>query len=124
MPELQITSEPIIEHVVLPTYTDQPEADQAWVDIDVSPMTGADMDVYDEDSTDGNKVISLTFRLLAERIKKWNFTYKDAAGTDQPTPITAENVRHLNITDFSYLNKIVRTKSSTGPGIGDPAKKV
>ena len=124
MPELQINSEPIIEHVFLPSFKSLPESEQAWVDIDVSPMTGADMDVYDEDDTTGNKVISLTFRLLAERIKKWNFTTKDASGADVPTPITSESVRHLNINDFGYLNTLVRSKGSNTPGITDTAKKV
>lgn len=72
------------------------EDDPAIVKLDLNITGGQAEDLYDSDKKSG-----ATFELIAQTIKEWNFTDAD----DKPVPITADNVRKLNVGDFKFISE-------------------
>lgn len=109
MPILQ--KEEIIDRFYLPSTENLPEADKAWVDMDISKLTTEDVTNMDSKASE----ISIGIGMLTGRIKGWNFT--DANGV--PLPVSEETVRLLDIEDFGFLS----TKIPTGSKELDPEEK-
>lgn len=93
MPVLQ--NEEKIERFYLPSTKHLPEAEQAFVDLDIGELKTGDM--IGVDPTAGE--VEIGIRMLAARIKGWNFT--DANGTD--LEVNFENVQRLSMDDFTFL---------------------
>lgn len=99
MPQLkQATSK--INRYHLPSTASLPETEQAWVSMDIGEMLGGDvMDLMDGDKSGAG---TLSCALLATRIKEWNFT-EDGTPNTPVVPITADNVRGMQVEDLTYL---------------------
>lgn len=97
--------------IVLPSSAD---GDEAYVVIETGRLLGGDI-VSITDPSDRSGVI---VGLLASRIKEWNFTEDD--GT--PTPITLENVRHLELQDFTFLMAELLPEEAVDDITTDPKK--
>lgn len=94
MPQLkQLETKP--QKFVLPSTAELPEADQAWVVLDVSPILTGDM--IGMENIGGQIEISLS--VLLNKITDWNYT--EADGTT--TPITLDNLKRLDVGDYMYL---------------------
>jgi hypothetical protein len=78
-----------------------PEDQQGWVVMEVGPMISGDMVGFDPETTSDS--IAITFALLANRIKEWNYGYTDPEGKEHMLPITIENVKKLDYRDYTYL---------------------
>lgn len=113
MPQLkQATND--IKQFMLPSTSSLPEADQAWVKMDVGQLLGGDvMDMLDGEKTGAG---TLSCNMLASRIKEWNYTKPD--GT--PEDITAESVRRLDVQDLTYL--LNQFNMPSGSQLGDKKK--
>lgn len=94
MPTLQAPQEEI-KRFVLPSTKDLPEADQAWVDLDIAKVIASDMVGMDG----ANGRIEASLELLLGRIRGWNFT--DATGAS--LPITVDNLKLIDALDYIYL---------------------
>jgi hypothetical protein len=92
-----LKNEDITKRFYLPTTQDLADEspDKAWVDLNIGPLTAGDIINIDPE---GDKVSS-AINLLTNRIKEWNFTSE----TGESLAITFDNVRHLDIKDFSFL---------------------
>lgn len=88
MPQL---AESNIEEIKLPSS----ETDPVIVVVDLTANGGMAEDVYGSDGRPSKPVSGI----LANAIKSWNLTKPDGS----PEPITQENVRRLDPTDFGYL---------------------
>lgn len=97
MPQLkQATTD--MKQFMLPSTSALPEAEQAWVKMDVGELLGGEvMDLMDDGNVNARGALSRA--MLASRIKEWNFTGPD--GTSDA--ITTENVRRMEMEDLSYL---------------------
>jgi hypothetical protein len=115
MPQLPTQAQADIKRFYLPSYSKLPIDDQGWVDMDVSPLTGSDMDVYD--TVDGAGTVEMTRELMASRISDWNFMN----GTEK-APITAAGIKTFPLEDFGYLNKQLRSTRASA-GLSEEAKK-
>lgn len=93
MPVLKDKSE--IKRVYLPSTESLPEEQKAFVDMEVGPMTTADIVGLDTNAGE----VEMGVRMLAARIKGWNFT--DEAGNE--IEINFDNVKKLDIEDFTFL---------------------
>lgn len=115
MPQLPTQGQPDVKRFYLPSYSALPIDDQGYVDMDVSPLSGSDMDVYDE--VDNGGTVEMTRALIASRITDWNFM----VGTEK-APITADSIKTFPLEDFGYLNKQLRA-SGKSAGLSEEAKK-
>ncbi len=110
MPQLSKNTE--VAQFFLPTTKTAPDADKAWVKLEVGAVTAGDLIGLNDDTG----AIEATVKLLATRIKEWNFTEADG----QPVPITEATVRRLDMEDFGYLASKVKTDVAT---LSDEQKK-
>lgn len=92
MPQLQPSK---LERYYLPSSKELPEAEQAFVDMEVGKLTAGDIIGVDPKASETESAI----RMLANRIKGWNFT--DSEG--QELEINFENVSKLDMDDFTFL---------------------
>lgn len=90
-----LTDKSKIERLYLPSTKDLPEADQAFVDMEVGPITTGDIVGVDPKAGE----VEIGVRMLTARIKGWNFT--DGAGNE--VEVTFENVSKLDMEDFAFL---------------------
>ena len=93
MPVLQAESK--VERFYLPSTENAPEADKAFVDMEVGKLTTGDIVNVDPKSAE----VEIGVNMLASRIKGWNFT--DVEGN--PLPVTTEAVKLLDVEDFGFL---------------------
>ena len=93
MPVLKNESK--IERFYLPSTKALPETEQAFVDMEVGPMTTGDIIGINAKAGE----VEMGVRMLTARIKGWNI--QDAAGND--LEIDFDNVCKLPIEDFTYL---------------------
>jgi hypothetical protein len=80
----------------LPSTANLPIEEQAWVMIDMQPVTTADYMSYTD--ADQNTQVRLA-RIMLARIHSWNFTNED--GT--PVEINMDNFVRIEQLDFEYL---------------------
>lgn len=107
-----LTNKSKIDRFFLPSTKDLPEAEQAFVDMEVGPITTGDIVGVDPKAGE----VEIGVRMLAARIKGWNFT--DEAGAD--VEVTFENVSKLDMEDFSFLaGKLPQSVE----GLSTPEKK-
>jgi hypothetical protein len=85
-----------LETLHLPSTAGLAEAEQAIVTVNTA-ITPADL----ADSEAHETMLDKAAYALSRLIVSWNFT--DETGIT--APITIDAVRHLNITDFTFLNK-------------------
>jgi len=112
MPSL--SNEPVIEKINLNGYSAD---DPAWVEIDTQPMVGDEVDTVDS-ATDGLAAIRA---ILANRIKSWNLTVKDAATGDEViAPVSIEMVKKLRQAAFLQLSELME---GTVEGLSSQEKK-
>jgi hypothetical protein len=98
----QLGNEEINQQIILPSTLDLPEDQRAWVVMDVSPNKAGDY--YNIN----NMVVGhITFAVLLERIKDWN--YQDAEG--EKLPITLDTLKRLNAQDFQFLQEQIASGS-------------
>jgi hypothetical protein len=91
-----------LERVYLPSFSQLPEDQQAFVDIEVGKITAGDVIGIDPEKSDTESAL----RMLANRIKGWNLT--DASG--QELEINFENVSKLDVNDFAFLAEKIGDK--------------
>ncbi len=96
MPKLS-APKPDVKRFFLPSTKNLPEAEQAYVDLNIGKLTTGDLAGVDDD---GGKV-EMTAAVLAGRIQGWNFTEEDGV---TPMPVTLKAIMMFNIDDFIYLN--------------------
>lgn len=96
MPQFKKTSNK--QKFWLPSTKDLPEADRAWVELELGDITAGDVVEAAEDDA-SNAQIGLN--MLASRITDWNFT--DESGNK--VPIDVEHCALLDIADFSFLGE-------------------
>lgn len=90
-----------VQRIYLPSTKHLPEAEQAFVDMDVRPLqTGS----LEQMSAEGS-MLSFNLEIVTSRIKGWNFT--DENGADLPVAI--ETVKLLDVEDFNALKDSIET---------------
>lgn len=99
--------------LVLPSTKDLPEADQAWVELDVSyiktnEIVGAGASTAQE----------LAYDIVASRIKSWNYT--DEAGA--PLAVSTDNVGAMDAGDYKFIESEIGKDRNATP-ITDDQKK-
>jgi len=114
MPVLASLPQPDIKQFFLPSTASLPEADQAWVKMDVSPLNAQDFLVMEG----GESAVKIGMRVFAERIKEWNFT--EADGTT--VPIAYENILRLDQGDLKYLSSQMPSMSANAQLNADQKK--
>lgn len=102
-----LTQNTQIERIYLPMTADLKPDDptKAWVDIIVGPLTAGDIRGIDGG---GQDAISVSYVMIANRIKNWNMT--DAEG--KMRPITAEWVAALPPEDYQIMAEKVTAYSA------------
>ena len=103
-----------IERIELPSTLELLEAERDWVDLDVGPLTGGEVEDMDG-STDSD--IHKSFVMLVDRIRDWSFTKNDAVTKAE---ITVGNLRELPTSDITFL--VQKLKLDT-KGLGKDEKK-
>lgn len=93
MPVLQGKAE--LVKFALPSTKDRPEADQAWVEMDISPLKTGDIIGFDPNGSQAESALAM----LAARIKDWNYTDTDGLKLE----INIDTVKRLDIKDFGFL---------------------
>lgn len=106
MPQLPLpAAAPHVKKFLMPSTAKQPdgtptpEDQQAWVKMDVGPITPTDSQQFSDE--DRNAVVRLQ-RIVVGRIKEWNFVNADG----QPEPINLETYYRLAQEDKEYLQSI------------------
>jgi hypothetical protein len=99
MPIVQLAEQ--YEKIVLPSYASLPEDQQAWVQMNVAPMSGADFLTIDSNDTDGETQA----KALIRRIIEWNL--QDPQG--KILPIVIENLKFVDFHDLVFLKDQVKT---------------
>ena len=94
-----------IKRLFLPTTATLPEADQAWVDMEVNPANVKDWLQTDPSGNLGK----LSINILTDRIKNWNYTEEDGTAV----PITADTIIRMGNTNLTFLAQQIETSSST-----------
>lgn len=112
MPYLPEVDEQIVK-IILPSTEDQPEADQAWVEMDAAPLRTLDM--IEIDGIDGANARGV--QILLMRIKKWNLTDKEGV----LRPINEHYISLLPLSDSNYLSE--RLTKPKLPLMGTEEKK-
>lgn len=106
MPKLT-TPKPDVKRFYLPSTKALPQEEQAYVDLDASPIITGDL----LDMDDKGGAVKMGADLLASRIKAWNFTEED--GTT-PVAISVDAVCRMELSDFSYLSDQIDSKGLEG----------
>jgi hypothetical protein len=101
-----------IERYYLPSTKSLPQEDQAFVDMEIGPLTAADIIGIDPQASEAESAI----KMLVARIKGWNFT--DAEGGE--VEINFETVKQLDMEDFAFLAGQIPNNLE---GISTPEKK-
>jgi hypothetical protein len=115
MPQLS-TATTDIKQFFLPSTSNLPQEDQAWVRMNVGEMLGGDiMDLIGENEV---KPGAISCVILASRIKEWNFTKPDGI----PEEIAVESVRRMEMADLAYLLQQFTDKLPAA-NLGDDQKK-
>lgn len=92
MPRLRPTR---IEKITLPSYEDLPEAERAYVELQI-PAHMTDFEDVNQDEPQ----IRQTASVIAKKIKSWNLTDEQ----DQPLPVNTDTVVALDAVDFATLS--------------------
>ena len=95
MPQLRKAEE---KQVILPSFEDLPENEQAWVKVKTRVQMS---DFAQVDRTKGE--VMATAQVMASKIIDWNLEGEDG----QKLPITAENVALLEAVDFGYISLVL-----------------
>ena len=99
MPELPLPAAfTSVKKFYMPSTSALPKDQQGWIMMDVGYNTVSDMAAVEQD--DKNLGIA-SWRILAHRIKDWNFTMNN-----QKAAITVDNVIRLADEDKEYIRKI------------------
>lgn len=105
MPVLPSLPEPVIKQFYLPSTSSLPQEEQGWVKMDVSPMN-----VQDRLSAEaGETPVQASIRILATRIREWNFTEADGSAA----AITPVSVLRLGDANLNYLAAQISVESDT-----------
>lgn len=96
-----------VKQIYLPSTAHLPQEEQAWVTLDVSSASAADILSVDSDDTAG----ATSVKGLLERIVEWNYTDEE----DNPLPVTFENLKLMDLDDFTYLRKQIKGKTEVMP---------
>lgn len=110
MPTFDTTEK--LEKLYLPSTESLPEADRAYVVIDVAPLKTGDVLGF----KDGMAELEMATTLLTERIKEWNYTTENG----DSIPITSETVKLLHLDDFTFLQSKVMQSATN---LSDTEKK-
>jgi hypothetical protein len=96
----------------LPSTAGLPKEDQAWVIIDMQPITTADYMTYTD--ADQNAQVRLA-RIMLSRIKEWNFQDDDGSllpvGLDGFVRMQPEDFEYLKLQDFAGAPQDLSTDS-------------
>lgn len=93
MPILQAESK--VERFYLPSTEALPEAEKAFVDMEVGKLTTGDIINVDPKAAE----VEIGVMMLTARIKGWNFTDTEGNALE----VTSETVKMLDVEDFGFL---------------------
>ena len=116
MPQLQ----PIVENIqqfFLPSTENAPEADRAWVRLNLARISAADLLAIT--GGQGTSESNFMAALIANRILEWNFT--DPSG--QTLPITLETTSWLDPQDYAFIMSKLNSIAQAAGTLGDAEKK-
>jgi hypothetical protein len=110
---------PQLKQFYLPSTAALPPSEQAWVKIDLSPATTADLLLYED--TDNADVRFIKW--LVSRAHSWNFNEPDG----KPIDINFQSVLRIDKQDYHYLFqehiKSISESMKADPGLSTEEKK-